>query len=794
MIRKYTVYWIFIGFLFSLQSIAQQHIEGKVYDSETKVALAFANITTNTPATTVSDIDGKFDLHSEKAITTIQCSYVGYESKKITVVSGQKVIIALVRNSNALDEVVISPADNPAHRIIRNATKNKENNNPENKASFQYTSYNKTIYDIQSTEDEAKVKLKKVFQDNFLFIQESVTERKYIRKDISEEVVIATRMSGFKNPSFATLATDMQPFSFYQDNIRLFDLYYLNPISKGSIDKYKFKLEEEILQGNDTLFVISFKPLPRKNFDGLKGMLYINSNQYAIQNVIAEPYEATKIAIKIQQQYSLVDNRYWFPEQLNYTLSMPVFPSTTTKIVMNGKSYIDKVAINIPLEKKDFSLESVRMDENATKRDSLFWDSYRIEKLVDKEKSTYRVIDSIGTENKFDYYLKIAEKLFQSKFPLKYVDIDLSKTIVQNKYEGLRLGTGIYTNEDVFRDFTLGGFVGYGLKDYKWKYGGEVSYHPISKNEFTIGTKYQHNLVEAGFYGLKSIGNLLSIRSFLGMNFDEVDEFSFNVGFRTFKAAKWKIEFLQAKVLPRYEYLFQTNTTRYPSGYYNSELSVNLRFAFKERIVNSFHQNLSLATEYPILSFRYSRGIKGLFESDFNYNKFEAVLEQSFFTKNFGNTKYRLEGGYIDSSLPYGLLFTGEGGYEKGFPYMSKNSFQTMSPNEFLSDTYANLFLSHNFGTLLFKAPSFQPGISLHNNIGWGTISERGNHQLIPFKVKDKIYLETGLQLDNIIKVNYLNVGYFGLGAAAFYRYGYYANPEFKDNIALRMTVNFTLK
>jgi hypothetical protein len=76
-----------------------------------------------------------------------------------------------------------------------------------------------------------------------VFLMENVTNRKFLAPDVSEEVVIASRVSGLKNPSFASLATDLQPFTFYQDNIKLANIYYLNPISKGSLNKYKFRLD-----------------------------------------------------------------------------------------------------------------------------------------------------------------------------------------------------------------------------------------------------------------------------------------------------------------------------------------------------------------------------------------------------------------------------------------------------------------------------------------------------------------------------------------------------------------------
>jgi hypothetical protein len=113
-----------------------------------------------------------------------------------------------------------------------------------------------------------------------------------------------------------------------------------------------------------------------------------------------------------------------------------------------------------------------------------------------------------------------------------------------------------------------------------------------------------------------------------------------------------------------------------------------------------------------------------------------------------------------------------------------------------LSDQYAHLFLSHNFGGLLFKSGKFQPGVTLHNNIGWGNLSSRNraSNLLIDYKIKNKVFMESGLQLDNIFKTNYADVGYLGLGAGVFYRYGSYENESANDNFVFKLSATFTIK
>jgi len=784
-------------FLILTVSYSQDLIQGSVVDIATKQSLAFANLRVkNANIQIVCDVNGKFSFINHSNSNTLICSYVGYEKTEFQINEKSKkgIIIELVSTHNNLDEVVIN--DNPANEIIRKVIVNKERNNPENIKSFQYSCYNKIIYDYKSLGESKNdsIVFRQKLRGSHFFMMESVTQRNFISPDLSEEVVIGTKVSGFKNPSFAAIATDFQPFSFYDDNIKFFNINYLNPISKGSLKKYKFHIEDILINEKDTVYIISFKPKKNKKFEGLKGMLYVNSKKFAVQNVIASPSEKGRIDIKIQQKYSLINDEYWFPEQLNFAVQFNDFPNKNTPMVIDGKSYIDEVKLNLPLDKKKFSNQIVRLDENATKKDSMFWKKHRVESLNSVDVRTYRVIDSIGEKKNFDSYLLIAEKMIQNKFPLKYIDIDLSKTLLFNKYEGLRIGSGFYTNDSVLKKMSLGGFLGYGTKDEQLKYGGEFVFKFSKKNEFNLGIHYQNNLIETGSYGQQvSVNNLFDFRKFIGYQYDKVEQTGISIRFRNFNYFLWDFRLNRTDAEPKYNYEFNNGSQSF-IHYKNSTLDLNIRFAYKEKFINSFHQNIGTGTKYPIVYASFSKGFKNLFHGDFNYTKIELAVEQSLYTKNLGVTMYRVETGYLDKELPYGLLFTGEGSYDKEMLFIAKNTFQTMTPYEFLSDKYINLFLSQNFGGLLFKKNKFQPGISLHNNIGWGSLTNKDFHKFIDFKTKNKIYLETGLQFDNLIKLNYYNIADIGFGAATYYRYGYYSNPEFKDNFAFKFTLNISIK
>jgi len=790
------------------QSVFGQHtISGKIIDARTKEPLAFVNIIFNHDVLTgtTSDINGRFKYTSAIRLSTLTCSYVGYEKKTISLdstSSNASLVITLRETSFELGEVVVKAGENPANRIIRKVIENKKINNPENVSSFKYHSYNKVIYDFDYSDslaaDEIKEGFNTVFQGGHLFVMESVTERKFIQPDNSEEIILGTKVSGFKEPSFAPLATDIQPFSFYADIIPIFDIDYLNPVSNGSLTKYDFTLKDTLYQGIDTTFIISYKPQPGKNFEGLTGLLYINTNKYAIQCVCARPFKPGFIDVNLQQQYSYIDGRQWFPEQLKFELFLRQNPGRDVGIKASGVSIIDHVQLNADLDKRDFGLEAISMDKLASHRDSVFWTDNRTVPLNNKEKITYQVMDSLGKEYKFDNILKIMEKVSQNKIPIHFIDLDIARLASFNTYEGIRLGLGAYTNDKLIKNFSVGGWAGYGFRDAEWKYGGEAILSLDKEKEFQLVARHQLDLRETGKSYLDIFRpRQVDFRSWLASQMDRIQQNTLAMNFRALKYAKANISFNNTQVDPQYQYTFVSVENDLPANitrYTNTDLMINVRYAYKEKLLKSFGQRISMGTKYPVLSLSYSKGFHNVFSGQFDYNKIEARIEQAVYFRNLGESTIRIEGGYIDSPLPYGLLFTGEGSYIQNWSILVKNSFQTVTPYEFLSDRYVALHYSHNFGSLLLHIGKFKPSITISQNIGFGKLSHPEYHQDITFKTKEKGLYESGLQLDNLIKFRYLNVSYMGFGAGMYYRYGPYAYSNFSDNLAFTFSVTYTTK
>ncbi|MDD3741070.1 MAG: DUF5686 family protein, partial [Bacteroidales bacterium] len=393
---------IFLFVSLGIQLFSQTKFAGRITDAKTSEPLAFVNIVYNSKNLgTTTDLDGYFTIESYDKIEFLNISYLGYNTKIIAkdeFIGKNYIEIALEANAFYLEEVTVLPGVNPAHRIINEVISNADNNNPEKMRSFSYISYNKMYFtidmsmlpeetdsignaDLQDSDTASeKQSMREFFDSQHIFITESVTERRFKHPDNNKEEVLAHRMSGLQNPGFTLLTTQFQSFSFYKDFISLMDKKYLSPISRGSTSKYFFQIEDTMYnESADTIFIISYRPLKGKNFEGLQGVLHINSRGYAVQNVSAKPYNPTSaFNINIQQKYELIDSVQWFPVQLNTDIILDMLQvseeGTTIPLVGVGKSYLSDISLNPDYKRNEFNQLDLIVRDNAHKKDSLFWE------------------------------------------------------------------------------------------------------------------------------------------------------------------------------------------------------------------------------------------------------------------------------------------------------------------------------------------------------------------------------------------------------------------------------------
>jgi len=797
-----------VGLLFfPLVVFAQHQLQGTIVDSKTKEPLAFVNIVANKQHIgTTTGINGNFNLNSPEPILKLKLSYVGYEPQEIEVPNQKNIWIELKKTSYELTEFVVLPGENPAHRIINKVVENRKIHNPEKSLDFKYESYSKMYFTglvdsaIQYNPkkilelDTSDQKAIKWLDQHHILMMESVTERKFKQPDKSYEKVIASRVSGLKNPTFSLLATQFQSFSFYNPTINVLERSYLNPISVNSINKYLFIIEDTAFSGVDTVFIISFHPLKGKNFDALKGLLYINTDGYALQNVIAEPFVQDEgIAIKIQQKYEKIEGS-WFPIQLNSNVIFNNLQLNNFKVLGIGKTYLKNIQINPEISKKEFSYIDTEIDVDATKKDEEFWNNYREDTLSQKEKDTYHVIDSLGKAEHLDRKVRGLEAFLTGKLKWGYLDLDLNRFINFNDYEGFRLGAGIHTNSAISKWFSVGGYGAYSFQDKENKYGGDVDFLINHKNDVSLNFSFQKDVEEPGvvhFYDYKTPFLSPAFNRVLYLSrMNNIDKMEGRFTFRTLRYLKVYLFANQENVEVTNNYYYKNNidvnTTLHDQYYTFNELGVELRYAFKEKVVQTLSQKFAKPSNYPVLYAKIEQGVKE-YNGEYQYTRYTIRAEKKFRIKNIGRPSFYVEAGLIDGDVPQHKLNSSLGAFRlNSFLIATENAFETMLPYEFFSDKYINIHFRHSFGSLLLKVKKFEPEFIVTSSVGFGSLAHPDLHGGVAFKTMENGYYESGLIINNILKFNFSS---FGVGA--YYRYGPYQLPEVSDNFSVKLSVGF---
>lgn len=794
----------FLIFLYGV--VSAQEFKGRITDAKTGAGLAFVAIAEQgTSNGTYSDIDGYFQLIPEDTLSLFVFNLVGYQSLELKYNGNAPMSITMIEKENLLNEVVIRPGENPAERIIRKAIENKKINNPESDTPFTYDSYNKLVFGGQldstvvndtarfATLDSTQKQAYDFFGQQHLFLMESVSKRKFYPPNHSEETVIANRVSGLKRTDLFLLGTQLQSFSFYGESVQLLGETYMSPLADRSISKYLFIIEDTTFIGKDTVFTISFQPRRGKNFEAMRGQLFINTNGYAIQNVIAQPNESSSFSIRIQQQYEYVDNRKWFPKQLNSTINMGSMFVANIPVIGEGRSYIKNLKLDAPIKKSEFTPVTLLMASGAANRPDSVWNQYRERELDKKELKTYHVIDSVGKAENLDRKMKGFEALTTGKINLGYVSFDLARLMAYNNYEGYRLGGGLHTSNLLSERFSIGGYYAYGFKDKHSKYGGDLLLHLYRKRNVDLQLNYQNDVQETAGnqIDLPATGglSLVNLYPFFVNRMDRREKYEASVSGRLIRNLSVMIfaneQFVKSFDGYRFTSINTESVKLFTEDFDLTEAGVQLRFAPGEKLVRMPQREISLGGRFPVFYFKFTRGFNDIGKGEFSYSRLDFRMDKTFKIQNIGQFSIAAIGGYMPDDVPLPLLYNARGSWNK-FTIAAPQTFETMRTNEFQHSEFVALHFQHNFKSLLLKTKNFAPEIVLVHSMLWGELSHDENHNL-EMQSADLGYFESGLRIDALMRSSFS-----ALGIGVFYRYGPYHLPEMSDNFAFKLSSTFS--
>jgi hypothetical protein len=777
--------------IISILAFSQRELKGIIADSSTRHILPFATIRAGN-SSMITGINGHFTI-TAAAPSTVRVSYVGYRERTFTAGEWKdNDTLFLSPSGNVLGEVIVRPQDDRIRRIVNTAIRNKPSHNPEQYDVYQCNIYYKMRVDLllnpMSAADSARYLRRRANSDStkvdtagfslfrgksHLLLSETFSKRLYKRPQQLQEIVIASRFSGLKKTYFINQVTDVLPFHIYSDYIKLNGRDYVNPIAKGWQQRYQFRLYDEIDNGTDTTFVLSFAPKEKTSFNSLTGLVYINSDGYAISHFIGNSDDTvSQRNFRIEQIYRKVNGR-WFPRELNYDLVFKKYPSPQLRMEMNGHSIIDSVNYRAMGDIRIDKAYPVKLSDSVDLYTESQWNKLRMDSITVKERNTYRIIDSLSQKAKLEKIIYAAGKLAIGRLPLGKVDVDISRILASNDFEKTRLGIGLYTNDKVSKYYSIGGWFGYGFRDKVMKYGASATIYPTGNKDNWLRFSYDKTYQNAGNVYLHTDIDRGGFRNWILARVDKIHEYALTTHMQK---GYWEIEVkgMAQKLDALYDNTFDYHGVNLRS-FDRVEASVGLRYAYGEIRTPLFGYYVPVGSKYPIF---YLRGAAGRVKADGYSNDYLRVLGGISYSKRlnrWGRDDLRLEAGLLhslnDKPFSPSFLMASKGFRTDGTNWYAWGGFITMRPYDFYNDGYVSFLYKHDFDKYFWRLKFSKPYPSVAHNMMYGRLRNFTKAANAGIESPVSGYHESGILLNQLLQMNFFNAAYIYLNVGGFYHW-----------------------
>ena len=803
--------FVILAILFSLKSVAQVKISGVVVDEQNQ-SIPFANIVfVGSTIGTVSDENGKFYLEADQSYQQIEVTFLGFETKIVQVKSSDyNLKIVLTEGASQLKEVFIysgkvKKKGNPAIAILEKVWARKRQNGIYLFDQYQFEKYEKLEFDMNNVDSIfMKKKLFKgmefIFEEvdtshitgkSFLpiFINESVynTYGKNGSSKKLREDLIANKNSGFNsNQNVIAFIKDLYvDYNIYDSYIKIFDKSFVSPISKAAgVATYNYILSDSAFIDNKWCYNIIYYPR-RKGELTFKGDFWVNDTTFAVKEINMQVNKSANINwvkdIYIEQEFEALNDSVFLLKR-DYMLSDFSLNKKDKSKGLYGKrtTMYKNYVFNQPKSDNFYAKEVNIYDETIYNKTEEYWSVNRQEKLNQNELGIYKMLDTLTTVPKFKRLYNLVSILGSGYIEFNNFDYGpIFSTFGKNDVEGWRIRVGGRTFLGGNEPWRLQAYTAYGLKDNQFKYGVSGKWMLNPKSRFTIGGGNRRDIEQIGV-SLTTTNDVLG-RSFASsslfssgdnskltsinlsnfyMSIEPKNNLEFRLGasYRTLKSASPETFNL--------DYWIDKDDNIKKSDVVQSEVDFSIKYTPNRKTIGYGVERNEVTTTYSTLFLNYSRGIKGIFDSDFDYQKIQFYYKQPLLIGGFGRMFTTVEVGKTFGEAPLGLLNVVPGNQSY---FTIDNTYSLLDYYEFVTDTYASLHIEHSFnGRFLSRIPLLRK-LNLREIVGvksvWGEISEKNkalNASNINYLAPNKPYVEYNVGIGNIFKVFRLDFSWRG--------------------------------
>ncbi len=782
-------------------------------DANSGQPIPFATVTTNSNTHALSSAEGKFTIQcTTSTLITLTLKHPKYQSKSIeTSTKGvEKIEITLQPKEQITGTTKLDLIDTSAMRVINEVFRKKKQNNPQKALSgYNYTSYNKLkiTADNQTqlrTPDTTNVDIEHLFNQTHSFLSEKISEHRFKKNVGEKENVLATRMTGFKEPIHTILGITIQSNSLYNEEYTIFDNTYIGPLAKNALKNYHYRIVDTVLKKRPA-YVVLFQPRKSKNYANLEGVLYIDKESFAIQKAVIE-LKGELDVMAIHEFKYFTEEKIWFPTHQEITIrqgnrrhKVGLFGGQISVGRLGGSEKDDTIDINflnsstdlfdIELNKKQNIKQDqafIQIDPKANIREESYWNKYRTSAITQKDINSFKAVDSIVKEQNIGRKIDVIQNFNKGYYPIGFFNFDLTYPIKYNNYEGFRLGLGGVTNTKLSKNFRLEGYLVYGFNDDKYKYGLGGGFL-FNKNKGSwINVNYTDDIKEVGSFLYLTDRRVYSLFEPRLVNIDfyyKHRTWSTSIQHQIFPKLLSETQFSVSNIDQTNAYQYLNNGQSF-SQYKTAEATIALRWSPFSKFLKTPNQFKEIHEGYPKITAQYTQGLKGIFKSNFTYSKIGIKAEYCINRINQSKTSLLFEGDLASGDIPLSHLYHAYPNAPtkdvilQRFSVAGRRTFETMYFGEFFSNKLATLQIKHRIKPVKITS-WFTPEVVFISRYAIGDITNLENHQQVSFSSLKHGYQESGFELNKL---------FAGFGLSFAYRYGAYNLPKFEDNISFKFT------
>ncbi len=739
--------------------LSAQKINGQIIDSVTQQGIPFAVIySPETVTKKISNLKGNFSIQQ---YGTFEITHPLYKTKTlVNVVDSSQLIIAISKKKE------IIPTENQLIEGSKILDKHREflpKTSSTYHQSFKFLSETKIEVYEQTKEDENKWELanslESIEKNKFKF-----PDKKYVR-------IVNAHFNNGDSSTFGFL-----PYSYSisenQEYIDVLNLKFYNPLFKDAGKRYEYALLDSIHFDEGLAQIVYFRPKPNRNFIGFSGLLYFTGIRNEKIGGYFFPYKRKHKDFIMAFSEGITEKNTRFLSNIQVSFKLKDIPHVGRDSKINFSIRNTSPIFDVINNSDSKWVEMAIFDHD---KDSTKDDTWMMTQIIDKEKLEYIKKDTADRKFLLSKTLQQMYFIYDGKVGYRMRYFDINNVFSINKFEALRIGFGLQSHHNLSDMFTFGGYFGYGIKDGKFKYGGNIGmYFGNSRNNF-LSLKYTSDLLEPGLVNFMELKQDL-VRNFFTSRMDNYQ--STQVSLRTELNPYITTSLLlnNYSLKPLYDYIYNpmdqeiTETQRFDFSETSIFLNIGTPFSGNPNLRKVLYRNKFFQRN---LFINVTKGWDIQKGGDFDYWKFNTRFSSKIKLKRHDELRVILDAGVMTIDQPYQIMYGGPGTEFKLTGIIINNTFQTMKLYGFFTDRFVHSFINYNLGNVIFKKSKFKPELAFALNLGWGKIKGRKEiHEGIDVRDYSNGYFETGVMLNNLLRLKIYKYFYGGLGIGTFIGYG----------------------